>query len=107
MIRLNNINKTYRTDRVETLALENIILAQNAIGLDRSIPTQQIMMELNYGIQLTPAIRLTPNLQYIINPDQTRFPFYPKNIPDAFVVGAKLSVDLFTLAGLAKGPGSR
>ncbi|WP_375409767.1 carbohydrate porin [uncultured Methylobacterium sp.] len=78
-----------------------------SIYRNRSIPTQQIMMELNYGIQVTPAIRLTPNLQYIVNPDQTRFPYYPKNIPDAFVVGAKLSVDLFTLAGLAKGPGSR
>ena len=63
------------------------------------------MMELNYGLQVTPAIRLTPNLQYIVNPDQTRFPYYPKNIPDALVIGAKLSVDLFTLAGLAGGPG--
>lgn len=58
------------------------------------------------GIQVTPAIRLTPNLQYIVDPDQTRFPTYRKSIPNAFVVGAKLSVDLFTLAGFAKGPGS-
>ncbi|UMY18958.1 carbohydrate porin [Methylobacterium organophilum] len=94
------------TQKFSPLALSNIEAAQAAIGLTRSIPTQQIMMEVNYGIQVTPAIRLTPNLQYIINPDQTRFPFYPKNIPDTLVVGAKLSVDLFTLAGLAKGPGS-
>lgn len=103
----DTIGFVINTQKFSPLALENIVLAQNAIGLNRSIPTQQIMMELNYGIQLTPAIRLTPNLQYIVNPDQTRFPYYPKNIPDAFVVGAKLSVDLFTLAGLAKGPGSR
>lgn len=94
------------TQRFSPLALQNIALAQNAIGLNRSLPTQQIMMELNYGIQVTPAIRLTPNLQYIVNPDQTRFPYRNRNIPDAFVVGAKLSVDLFTLAGLARGPGS-
>ncbi len=93
------------TQRFSPLALSNITVAQNAIGFDRTIPKRQIMMELNYGIQVTPAIRLTPNLQYIINPDQTRFPYYTKNIPDAFVVGAKLSVDLFTLAGLARGPG--
>ncbi|KQP72867.1 porin [Methylobacterium sp. Leaf113] len=92
------------TQRFSPLALSNITAAQNALGLDRSIPRQQIMMELNYGIQVTPAIRLTPNLQYIINPDQTRFPAYTRNIPDALVVGAKLSVDLFTLAGLAPGP---
>ncbi|KQQ25050.1 hypothetical protein ASF53_22600 [Methylobacterium sp. Leaf123] len=64
------------------------------------------MMELIDGVQVSPAIRLTPNLRYIVNPDQMRFPYDPKNIPDAFVVGAKLSVDLFTLAGFARGPGS-
>ncbi|GJD79718.1 carbohydrate porin [Methylobacterium gregans] len=94
------------TQKFSPLALQNIALAQNAIGLNRSLPIQQIMMELNYGFQVTPAIRLTPNLQYIVNPDQTRFPYRNRNIPDAFVVGAKLSVDLFTLAGLARGPGS-
>jgi porin len=94
------------TQKFSPLALSNIALAQTSLGLFRSIPKQQVMMELNYGIQITPAIRLTPNLQYIVNPDQTRFPFYRKTIPDAFVIGAKLSVDLFTLAGLARGPGS-
>ncbi|MER2291321.1 hypothetical protein ABS770_24005, partial [Methylobacterium brachiatum] len=33
------------------------------------------------GIQLTPAVRLMPNLQYVIGPDQTRFPLRPKPIP--------------------------
>ena len=54
---------------------------------------------------LRAAVRLTPNLQYIIDPDQLRYPYRPKPIPDVLVIGAKLSVDLFTLAGLAKGPG--
>lgn len=44
-------------------ALSSITLAQDAIGLHRTIPPRQIMMELNYGIQVTPAIRLTPDLQ--------------------------------------------
>jgi len=52
------------------------------------------------------AVRLTPNLQYIVNPDQNNEPFRVRPIPNAFVIDAKLSVDLFTLAGLAKGPGS-
>lgn len=93
------------TQRFSRLALSNIVFAQNSLGIDRTIPRQQIMMELNYGIQVAPSVRLTPNLQYIINPDQTRFPYYRRTIPDAFVIGAKLSVDLFTLAGLARGPG--
>lgn len=33
------------------------------------------MMELNDGLQVTPAILLTPNLQDIVDPDQTRFPY--------------------------------
>ncbi|WP_430911752.1 carbohydrate porin [Methylobacterium sp. sgz302541] len=95
------------TQKFSPLALGNITAAQASLGILRSIPSQQVMMELNYGIQLSPAIRVTPNLQYIVNPDQTRFPYRTRNIPDAFVVGAKLSVDLFTLAGLASGPGSK
>ncbi|KQT60978.1 porin [Methylobacterium sp. Leaf456] len=90
-----------------SLGFANIRAARAAQGLDpRDVATNQIMMELNYGIQLNPAARLTPQLQYIINPDQTRFPFRPRPIPDAFVLGAKFSCDLFTLFGYAKGPGS-
>ncbi|MBB3901237.1 carbohydrate porin [Methylobacterium brachythecii] len=95
------------TQKYSSLGLANIRAARASQGLNpRDIATQQIMMELNYGIQLSPAARLTPQLQYIVNPDQTRFPFRPKPIPDAFVLGAKFSCDLFTLFGLAKGPGS-
>lgn len=89
-----------------SLGLADIRAARSSLGLDpRAIATQQVMMELNYGIQLTSAARLTPNLQYIVNPDNLRFPFRAKPIPNAFVVGAKFSVDLFTLAGYAKGLG--
>lgn len=95
------------TQKFSSLGLAGVRAARASQGLDpRDIATQQIMLELNYGIQLSPAARLTPQLQYIINPDQTRFPFRAKPIPDAFVLGAKFSCDLFTLFGLAKGPGS-
>lgn len=95
------------TQKFSALGLANVRAARDSLGLDpRDVATQQIMMELNYGIQLGPAARLTPQLQYIVNPDQTRFPFRTKPIPDAFVLGAKFSCDLFTLVGLAKGPGS-
>ncbi len=71
------------------------------------IARNETFLELNYGLQVSPAVRLTPNLQYIIDPDQLRDPLRAKPIPDVLVVGAKLSVDLFTLAGLAKGPEAR
>jgi porin len=59
------------------------------------------MMELNYGAQLTPVVRVMPNLQYIINPDQSAEPYRTKNIPDAFVVGVKFTVDIAKLFGFA------
>jgi porin len=90
------------------LGLAHYRAARASLGLDnRGIAATQTILELSDGIQLTPAVRLMPNLQYVINPQpQERFVFRPRTIADAFVVGAKLSVDLFTLAGLAKGPGS-
>jgi porin len=59
------------------------------------------MMELNYGAQIIPAIRAMPNIQYIINPDQSGEPFRTKNIPNAFVIGLKFTVDLAMLAHLS------
>lgn len=56
--------------------------------------------ELNYGIGLTPAIRLTPNIQWVINPDNSADPnisYVPKNM---FVIGMKLTINLAGVAGL-------
>lgn len=93
--------------KFSSLGLASVRTARASLGLNpRDIATQQLMLELNYGVQITPAIRLTPNLQYIVNPDNTRFPFRAKPTPNAFVFGTKLSIDLFTLAGMAKGIGS-
>jgi porin len=68
-------------------------------GTGRPDPNE-IMMELNYGAQITSWLRLVPNLQYIINPDQVNNPTRKTNIPDAFVIGAKLAVNLPDLLGL-------
>lgn len=93
--------------KFSSLGLAGVRTARASLGLNpRDIATQQLMLELNYGVQISPAIRLTPNLQYIVNPDNTRFPFRSKPTPNAFVFGTKLSIDLFTLAGMAKGIGS-
>ena len=57
----------------------------------------KVTFELNYGWQVSPAIRLMPNLQYVLNPDQSAEPFRTTNIPDAFVIGCKLAVDVSAL----------
>ncbi len=93
--------------KYSSLGLANVRAGRASLGLSSAdVAADEILLELNYGIQISPSTRLTPNLQYIVNPDQNNEPFRARPIPDAFVIGAKLSVDLFTLAGLAKGPGS-
>lgn len=103
---LDSVNVAIATQRFSDIGISGIRAARLAQGLGTGdIARNETFLELNYGLQVSPAVRLTPNLQYIIDPDQLRYPLRPKPIPDVLVVGAKLSVDLFTLAGLAKGAG--
>jgi porin len=60
-----------------------------------------VMMELNYTAQLTPWLNVTPNLQYIINPDGLGGLAYPKsNLKNAFVVGMQFNLDVANLFGV-------
>jgi len=63
------------------------------------IRRHQYMMELAYGFQVNPAIRLSPNLQYILHPDQTGAPERRRNIKDAFILGFKFTLDAMRLLG--------
>jgi porin len=83
------------------LFLSNIAGARESVGGSGNIPRREIMMELNYGAQLTPSVRVMPNLQYIINPDQSAEPYRKSNIPNAFVVGVKFTVDVGNLLSLS------
>jgi porin len=82
------------------LALERVAAARAAAGGGGGMARHEIMMELAYGAQLTPAIRISPNLQYIVGPDQLAEPFRAKPIPNAFVVGFKFTVDTAKLSGI-------
>jgi porin len=65
-----------------------------------------IMMELNYTAQLTGWLNVTPNLQYIVNPDGLGALAYPKsNEKNAFVVGLQFQLDVADLVGLSVKPG--
>jgi porin len=75
-------------------------------GGSRALTTHpdEFLTELNYGIQLNHATRLTPNIQYIINPDNSQIAkinFVPKNL---VVVGLKLIVNVPQLLGLPSRP---
>ena len=57
----------------------------------------EFMMELAYGAQLGTAVRISPNVQYILHPDQTGAPQRATAIPNAIVVGFKFNVDAMKL----------
>ncbi len=79
------------------LAMERMRAARISAGGNGDIHRDQYMMELAYGAQIGPAIRISPNIQYILHPDQTGAPFRTQNIDNAFVVGFKFTVDAMSL----------
>lgn len=84
------------------LAVERMRAARMAGGGDGNIRRHQYMMELAYGAQLNAAMRISPNIQYIVNPDQTGAPFRPRDIGNALVFGLKFTVDAPTLMGMLR-----
>jgi len=87
-------------EKWSSYALDNVRLARATVGSFTAPTPYMVMMELNYGWQITPAVQLSPNLQAIINPDNFNEPTRANNIPSAFIVGFKLNVDLAKVAGI-------
>jgi porin len=73
--------------------LNSIRAARSSLGGSSPIPTHETMMELAYGVHLSKFVLLSPNVQYIIDPDQLAEPFLTQNIKNAFVVGMHATVD--------------
>jgi porin len=81
--------------------VDNIAFARGSEGASGNVPHQEIMMELNYDAQVTPTLKIMPNVQYIVDPDQSAEPFRRTSIPNAFVVGVKFVIDLGKLFNLS------
>lgn len=79
--------------RFSRWAIENGRAARSLAGGAGDPPRSELMMELAYGLQLTSQVRISPNIQYIVNPDQTTDPFRARDTPDALVLGFKFTVD--------------
>ncbi|HEL7628297.1 TPA: carbohydrate porin [Stenotrophomonas maltophilia] len=76
------------------IALENLRLARAAAGGSGTPHGSQVMMELSYGIQLTPQLRIAPNLHYIVHPDQFNEPARQRDLPDALIAGLRIDWSL-------------
>ena len=83
--------------RFSDLAMERMRAARLSAGGNGNIHRHEYMMELAYGAQLGPAIRISPNIQYILHPDQTGAPFRTRNIKEALILGFKFTIDAPTL----------
>jgi porin len=76
------------------IALENLRLARAAAGGSGTPHGSQVMMELSYGIQLPPQLRIAPNLHYIVHPDQFNEPARQRDLPDALIAGLRIDWSL-------------
>ncbi|NKF22123.1 carbohydrate porin [Solimonas marina] len=97
----DTVGFVYTQQRYSDEALENLRLSRAASGGSGTPHASQPMMELSYGIQVTPALRVQPNVIYDIHPDQFGDPSRTRNLPNAWVVG--LRVDLQLTDALAAG----
>jgi porin len=76
------------------LALHNIRAARASRGNTDDLPRHQIMMELAYGIQINANLRISPNIHYIINPDQLADPFRTQRVGNVLAIGLRFAVDV-------------
>jgi porin len=83
-------------------ALEAIRAARLSVGASGNIPAHETTMEVAYGAHLSTFVLLSPNVQYIIGPDQFAEPFLGRSIKNTLVAGLHATVDLAGL--LAKRP---
>ena len=79
------------------LGLAAVRAARASEGAPVKIPTHETMMELAYGAHLSPALVVSPNLQYVLEPDQMAEPYRTQDIRNALVVGLKFTLDLMPL----------
>jgi porin len=76
------------------LALHNIRAARASRGNTDALPRHQIMMELAYGIQINVNLRISPNIHYIINPDQLADPFRTQRVGNVLAIGLRFAVEV-------------
>lgn len=83
--------------RFSDLAMQRMRAADLAAGGSGKASRHEVMMELSYSAQVGPAIRLSPNIQYILNPDRTGAPERARPTDDALIIGCKFTVDAMKL----------
>lgn len=76
------------------IALENQRLARAQAGGSGTPQSSQTIVELSYGIQLNRQLRITPNLHYLVHPDQFNEPARRHDLDNALVAGLRIDWNL-------------
>ncbi|WP_434027744.1 carbohydrate porin [[Pseudomonas] boreopolis] len=90
----DNIAFVVTRQKYSGIALEDQRLARAAAGGSGTPHDSQVMMELSYGIQVTPKLRIAPNLHYIVHPDQFDEPARLHDLPNALIAGMRIDWSL-------------
>ncbi|MEQ4576676.1 MAG: carbohydrate porin [Gammaproteobacteria bacterium] len=90
----DNIAFVVTRQKYSGIALEDLRLARAAAGGSGTPHDNQVMMELSYGIQVTPKLRIAPNLHYIVHPDQFDEPARLHDLPNALIAGMRIDWSL-------------
>ena len=68
-------------------------------GTDR-VRRGEAIFELNYGMVIGRNVRISPNIQYVVNPDNFLQPRARKQSGDVLAFGLRISVDIAGLLGM-------
>ncbi|MFT4246403.1 MAG: carbohydrate porin [Pseudomonas sp.] len=90
----DNIAFVVTQQKYSDIALEDLRLARAAAGGSGTPHDRQTMMELSYGIAITPKLRIAPNLHYIVHPDQFDEPARLHDLPNALIAGVRIDWSL-------------
>lgn len=71
-----------------------------AAGGTDQVHSGEGIIEVNYGLRLHRGIRLNPNIQYVITPDNIAMPNAVHQSRNILAFGLRLTIDAATLAGL-------
>lgn len=65
-----------------------------------SVPNNEEIFELNYGFNIARGIRLNPNIQYVVNPDNILEPKAKHQSANVFAFGVRLTINPGALLGM-------
>jgi porin len=90
----DNIAFVVTRQQYSDIALQDLRLQRAAAGGSGTPQSSQTMFELSYGIQVTPKLRIAPNLHYIVHPDQFDEPARLQDLSNALIAGLRLDWSL-------------